>query len=648
TKFKAKKRAAERKLEQTRQNLLRVSDIVSELSKRLSSLRRQAQKAERYRRYRAEIRDIELWKAAHKYLEMVAENKVVTGLLATCRDDRDSARTELDSRDAAVIASRAELAVEERRLSALQESLYELENRIKLAESKIEFHTRESADLDRRVAQWAEEGAELTRRRAEAAAELAEQSTQLEAIVSESGGQDERLTMLEIQVGEARQMLTNAQADLDRARAELGRARTDLATAESRGEGLDRRRDEAQRRLDRLDSDTATTAQLAERLEREARAAERTLADLRQTRLDLGSQSEHLEARQGDLEQRTERCETEVEGLRSELALRRSRLQSLVEINQKYEGFTGGTRAVMEAADILVADGGEIRGLVADVISAPAHLETAVEAALGERLGGILVSSREVGARAIDHLKDTSAGRSSFIATDEVEAAFDPGRPNGVIPAAAEPALTDLGAPGAESDPVTVTDAARAGERAADTGERTDAADTDGAERGGVLGRLVDLVTLRPGFEHVGRALLGEFVVVGDLDSALAMQRRASESDPSAAQARALVTLAGEVIDRSGVLSGGSAGGEGASILAQKREIRELEELTADLDSRLVDAVAQATASRGELTQVVRARDALRKQTHQGELAITAHEKDASRLHGELDRVRRRLTQLGA
>ena len=61
TKFKTKKRAAERKLDQTRQNLLRVSDIVSELGKRMGSLRRQAQKAERYRRYKADVRDIELW-----------------------------------------------------------------------------------------------------------------------------------------------------------------------------------------------------------------------------------------------------------------------------------------------------------------------------------------------------------------------------------------------------------------------------------------------------------------------------------------------------------------------------------------------------------------------------------------------------------
>src|SRR4051794_1858152 len=76
TKYKVKKKAAEKKMEQTRQNLLRVSDVVAEIEKQLGSLRRQAQKAERYREYRAELRDLELWSAAQRYLGHLAEDQV--------------------------------------------------------------------------------------------------------------------------------------------------------------------------------------------------------------------------------------------------------------------------------------------------------------------------------------------------------------------------------------------------------------------------------------------------------------------------------------------------------------------------------------------------------------------------------------------
>ncbi|HSS00072.1 MAG TPA: AAA family ATPase, partial [Kofleriaceae bacterium] len=116
TKFKSKKKAAEKKLDQTRQNLMRVSDIVTELDKRMGTLRRQAQKAERYRKYKAEMRDIDLWKAAHRWLELAGEDQLVNGRLTEAREELEGARAAWSAKDAHVVAERAELAVEERRL----------------------------------------------------------------------------------------------------------------------------------------------------------------------------------------------------------------------------------------------------------------------------------------------------------------------------------------------------------------------------------------------------------------------------------------------------------------------------------------------------------------------------------------------------
>src|SRR5215208_7148562 len=93
TKFKAKKKAAEKKLDQTRQNLMRVSDIVTELDKRMGTLRRQAQKAERYRKYKGEQKDLELWKATHRWLELNSEDKLVAGRLEETRTSLEAART---------------------------------------------------------------------------------------------------------------------------------------------------------------------------------------------------------------------------------------------------------------------------------------------------------------------------------------------------------------------------------------------------------------------------------------------------------------------------------------------------------------------------------------------------------------------------
>src|SRR4029079_3390378 len=170
TKFKAKKKAAEKKLDQTRQNLMRVSDIVAELDKRMGTLRRQAQKAERYRKYRAELRDIELWKASHRFLELGNEERIAEERRVTAQAELEDLRAQEGVKDARAVAERAELSVEERRLAALSEQLYELDTRIRLAESKIGFQSREADELDERAAAAAAEAGGLARRRGGAAA----------------------------------------------------------------------------------------------------------------------------------------------------------------------------------------------------------------------------------------------------------------------------------------------------------------------------------------------------------------------------------------------------------------------------------------------------------------------------------------------
>src|SRR5262249_14078837 len=123
TKFKKKKVAAERKMADTRANLLRVSDIVSEIDKQLATLRRQAQKAERYKKYRAEVRDIELWSASHRFLAVRAEAELLGGRLAELEAERTEADTAYQTVDATVVAERATCAVEERKLADLTQEV---------------------------------------------------------------------------------------------------------------------------------------------------------------------------------------------------------------------------------------------------------------------------------------------------------------------------------------------------------------------------------------------------------------------------------------------------------------------------------------------------------------------------------------------
>ncbi len=106
TKFKSRKRQAERKMELTQQNLLRVGDIVSEIDRSLGSLKRQAAKAERYLAYRGELEDLQLHEASHKYLELVGWVKLEAGEVGRLATVADAARSELVAREAELETAR--------------------------------------------------------------------------------------------------------------------------------------------------------------------------------------------------------------------------------------------------------------------------------------------------------------------------------------------------------------------------------------------------------------------------------------------------------------------------------------------------------------------------------------------------------------
>src|SRR6185503_4390383 len=269
TKFKAKKKAAERKLDQTRQNLMRVSDIVSELDKRMGTLRRQAQKAERYRKYKGELKDIELWKATHRWLELAGEESLVAARLVEVKTNLDDTRMAWDAKDAHVVAERADLAVEERRLVGVQETVYELDNRIRLGESKIGFERREADELDTRIASARTEIEEIVAQRERGAAELAARQQELAVLAAEVERESAEVAAREAAAGEARQRVADLQRDLDGARNGLAQRRTDVATSDAQLEALARRRDEAQRRLERVLAETTQHTDRMKELERE-------------------------------------------------------------------------------------------------------------------------------------------------------------------------------------------------------------------------------------------------------------------------------------------------------------------------------------------------------------------------------------------
>ena len=156
----------------------------------------------------------------------------------------------------------------------------------------------------------------------------------------------------------------------------------------------------------------------------------------------------------------------------------------------------------------------------------------------------------------------------------------------------------------------------------------------------GVLGRMSDLVAFADGYDEVGKRLLGSTVVVEDLDRALQLHDQGVTDR--------LVTLDGDVVDEDGVVAGGSRDAQGAGVLAQKREIRDLEEIVGQLEHDLSEAMTRlVTRARPSSSRSSRRSRGCARRSTRATSRSWATRRTRRACARELERHRDRLGQLG-
>jgi chromosome segregation protein len=683
TKFKQQKQQAEKKIEQTRQNLLRVTDVIGELEGRLGALKRQAQKAERYKRYRTELTDLELWMASHRFLELRATSRVLEGRRVELDRQVEDLRAESGAREARIEVERVALRELESALSSQQQRLYDLENRIQLIEQDRRFKRQEQDNLRRtgdssRAEQEAVQRAlatlehELT--------EVQERQRQLgdadgvEGLVARTEALRHELDDLDVRHRAEREQLERVRTDRNRV---SQRSASVEATLLSRAESIAELRDrvvsmaESIAELERgVDSDTSELD--GERVE--LAEAETRLAALRERR-------QLLDRERVGLREQLRSAEVQVETGRVELMRARSRLQSLQEIQARYQACHGGVQVIMDQREQLaelgaeltaqaglagseprmsLAPAGRVHGIMADFIRAPAHLEPAVSALLGDRLQGVVVDGPITGASGVALLKRLEEGRTTFLpmhASSRAPGEGEAGEPLGwqfgergggaieVVDLVGDES-TEQPANQAEGVAITMFDALVADGRGP-ARRPSNPAIAALLEGEGVLGRLTELVEIDPQLRELVDMLFGDTLVVDRLARALELWYRLRASIPAGeALPATLVTLEGDRIEPSGVVVGGSSNAIDSALLQQRREIAELEQVVAELEQEFarMQAARQGVAER--LDEVERGREASESEVLEAEKLKVALAQQLAAREQARERVTRQLEQM--
>jgi chromosome segregation protein len=409
TKYKARRKQAEQKMDATRQNLLRVGDIVAEIERSLASLKRQAAKAERYINYKGEVEDLVLHEASHRLLELIVRAQVEEVERASSSEESERLRAALAAREGEIEVTRQEALTREDEAERAQTAAFKADNEVRTHQAEIDRALERYRELEERRGLAGLEREDLSSKLEELANERESMEIALETSQQEeSRGEEAMRGELEKLEG-LREQQQESDARCSDLRRRASEAKAKVAAAEATVRGFEHRADDMSNRRENLeDEDGRLTVELEDVEARRSGLSEH-LGELAQRKTDAAERRESLSAELKELREHAVQQDREVDHKKSELSQKRNRLRALEELHARLEGVGQGPRALVNTKDPAIL------GLVADRFEAPAELTHAFAAALSDKLQWVVVDDLERGVELLGELARTNKGRAAIV-----------------------------------------------------------------------------------------------------------------------------------------------------------------------------------------------------------------------------------------
>ena len=532
-KFKRRKNLSVKKLEEEQQNLLRVNDILAELEKQITPLEKQAETAREYLRKKEELKTYDINMFLLETARIREQIQGIEGKLAATRQELAEAgsayadmKQEYEAVEEQVDGIEAAIEKAKSQLNETTMLKQQLENQIALLREQIHSAHMNDEHYDQR-AKTIE--TELLDREGQLAGRQKEQE--------EIKGELEKKQALENQAREelitVQTRIATLAASIDKNKSDIMELLNNRASTKAKIQKYDTMLEQIQVRREQLSRRAAEAEEEAASQEKQQNGyleeLERISGEIRTLAAENREYEEKIEAIQKDLAGRTEKFRIGQTAYHRE----QSRLESLKNITERYDGYGNSIRKVMDHK------GQEpgLLGVVADLIKVEKDYEIAVETALGGNIQNIVTSDEETAKRMIRFLKQNRFGRATFLP------------------------LTSMKARGGIQRP-------------------------EALKEKGVIGVADTLVKSDPAYRELVGYLLGRTLVVDNIDTGTAIARKYQQS-------LRIVTLEGELINPGGSMTGG-AFKNSSNLLSRRREIEEFEKTVRQLKKEMDEFEAES------------------------------------------------------
>ncbi len=514
-KFKRRKVASEKKLEEERLNMVRISDILGELEKQVGPLEKQAAKAKTYLAKKEELKTLDVNSfllennAIKDRLDQTNDNLANTTKEYEEVDGRfESIRQEYDDTLAAIEELEKTIEEERQTLSETGSIRQRLESQIEILKEQINSIKGNEAHLDSR--------------KEDVSKELEQKQIEEQGVSDKKSAVDKRLEEVNLEKAEAEKTLADIQTVIEEINTDIENCKNDIIKAvDERGsirsraeritamqEQIDIRKAELTSKLVSARTDEAKQQDVIKQYEEE-------FAKISDEINKLNEEQKQKEENVVSYKEQLTELDSSLRDMQVKYHQDKSKLETLSNITERYEGYGGSVKRVMEQKEKYKG----IIGVVADIISADKKYETAIETALGGNIQNVVTDDEETAKKVIAFLKQEKAGRATFLP------------------------LTSIKNPQEFKTPEVL-------------------------DEKGVLGLADSLVKTKKEYVNVAKAMLGRIIVVDNVDNAVKIARKYDYGVR-------MVTLEGELLVPGGAISGG-AFKNNSNLLSRRREMDEL------------------------------------------------------------------------
>jgi chromosome segregation protein len=516
-KFKKRKATAQKKLENERDNLVRVNDILAELERQVGPLERQSEKAKTYLKKKSELKEydvnmflLESEQIRSQQKDVEDKFQIADAQLKESNADYEKIRTEYEQLGQSMAQMDEKINSIRENISNTSVMKEKLESQIQILTEQI--HTAEMTDehLQSRLDAIDQEKAQRSEQSATYIAEKEKLDEQLLETQNRQNEAQEKLAAVQQEIARCNQGIENGQKELY----ELLNNKAGIQSKQQRFDTMleqinIRKAELGKRLLDRKTQEADLNTVLSD-YQKELEAVSLEI-------IDLKKKEEELSGKEKEWRDKLRENGRKLEENQTTFHKQQSRLESLKNIAERYDGYGNSIRKVMEQK----ASNPGLLGVVSDLIQVEKKYETAIETALGGNIQNIVTEDESTAKKMIGFLKQNRLGRATFLP------------------------LTSVSAKGNPKNETLL-------------------------DEEGVLGIANRLVKCDKKYDEVAAYLLGRVLVVDTIDHAIALAKKNHYS-------LHIVTLEGEYLSPGGSMTGG-AFKNSSNLLARKREIEELEQ----------------------------------------------------------------------